>query len=82
MEQYGPNDFRHVFESVGRPVTVTSLALCLGFLVLVSANLKNQAEFGMLTAATLAFAWIVDVLLTPVIAFWAERTRDRRRARS
>lgn len=53
--------------SVGRPVTITSLALCLGFLVLMTAELKNQAEFGMMTAATLAFAWWADVMVTPAL---------------
>ena len=73
----------HTLRAVGRPVTVTSVALCLGFVVLVTAQLKNQAEFGGLTAATLAFAWATDVLLTPalcarlrIVTLWDSLTLD------
>ncbi len=53
---------------VGRPVTYTSAALCLGFLVLTTSELRNQVEFGALAAFTLAFAWLVDVVFTPALA--------------
>jgi predicted RND superfamily exporter protein len=53
---------------VGRPITVTTVALFLGFGAAITAQLKNQAEFGALTAVTLGFAWIADVFLTPAIA--------------
>ena len=64
-------------------MTITSLALCLGFLVLTTAELKNQAEFGALTAASLAFACLTDVLLTPalcsnlrIVTLWDSLTLD------
>ena len=53
---------------VGRAVTYTSAALCLGFLVLTLSSLRNQVEFGALAAFTLACAWVVDVTFTPAIA--------------
>jgi predicted RND superfamily exporter protein len=53
--------------TVGRPVTYTSAALCLGFLVLTTSELRNQAEFGALAAFTLAFAWLIDVTFTPAL---------------
>jgi len=65
---------------VGRPITVTSIALCLGFGAAMTAQLKNQAHFGALTAVTLAYAWIVDVLVTPGVAARAERRVRRRNA--
>jgi len=54
--------------SVGRPVTYTSIALCLGFLVLTQSNFQNQAQFGALAAMTLAFAWLIDITFTPALA--------------
>jgi predicted RND superfamily exporter protein len=54
--------------AVARPVTVTSTALCLSFLALTSAELRDPAQFGALSAATLGFAWLSDVFLTPVLA--------------
>jgi predicted RND superfamily exporter protein len=53
---------------VGRPVAFTSLALCLGFLVIGLSTLRAQAEFGVLAAFTLAVAWLMDMTLTPAIA--------------
>jgi predicted RND superfamily exporter protein len=63
---------------VGRPITVTSIALVLGFGAAMTAQLRNQADFGALTAATLGFAWIVDVFLTPGVAVQAQRGGSRR----
>ncbi len=54
--------------SVGRPVTYTSAALCLGFLSIATSELRNQVEFGVLAAFTLGFAWLVDVVFTPALA--------------
>jgi predicted RND superfamily exporter protein len=54
--------------AVGRPVTITTVALCLGFLALTTSELRNQRDFGALAAFTLAFAWLVDVTFTPALA--------------
>jgi predicted RND superfamily exporter protein len=54
--------------TVGRPVTYTTIALCLGFLSLTLSQLQTQVQFGALAAFTLAFAWLVDVTLTPALA--------------
>jgi len=51
-----------------RPVTFTTLGLCLGFLVLFSSELQSQADFGALASFTLAVAWLVDVTVTPALA--------------
>jgi predicted RND superfamily exporter protein len=56
-----------VARSVGRPVTATTVALCLGFLVLAGNDLRNRAQFGALGSLTLAVAWLCEVLLTPAI---------------
>ncbi len=50
-----------------RPATFTFLSVCAGFLVLTTSELENQALFGWLGAATLAIAWVFDILLTPAL---------------
>ncbi|MFQ5513614.1 MAG: MMPL family transporter [Myxococcota bacterium] len=69
--------------SVGRPVTYTSVAICLGFLVLCGSELQSQIEVGALGAFTLGFAWLVDFTLTPalcsglrVVTMWDTLTLD------
>lgn len=54
--------------AVGRPVTITTIALCIGFLSLSTSELRNQIEFGLLGSFVLAFAWLVDVTFTPALA--------------
>ena len=38
-----------------------------GLLIVGASALQNQAEFGLLGAATLLIAWIVDVTITPAM---------------
>jgi predicted RND superfamily exporter protein len=52
---------------VGRPITFTSLGLCLGFLVLTTSELRMQEQVGLMAALALVFAWATDVLLTPAL---------------
>jgi predicted RND superfamily exporter protein len=69
--------------AVIRPVTFTLLGLCLGFAVLGLSDLRSQAQFGLLAAATLAVGWWVDMTLTPalcagvrVVTLWDVLTLD------
>ncbi|MDX1698225.1 MAG: efflux RND transporter permease subunit, partial [Thiohalobacterales bacterium] len=52
---------------VGRPVTYTTVALCLGFLMLTGSELKMQEQVGLLACFALAFAWLTDFTLTPAL---------------
>ncbi len=65
-----------------RPATLTTLALCVGFLALMAGELRSQAEFGLLAAATLFFAWLLDITITPllchgrrIVPLWARGSR-------
>jgi predicted RND superfamily exporter protein/CRP-like cAMP-binding protein len=53
--------------AVGRPVTYTSIALCLGFLMLNASEVRANAELGTMAALALAFAWLTDFTLTPAL---------------
>lgn len=50
-----------------RPVTLTSIALVLGFLVFTGSELRDQIQFGALAAFTLFLAWVADLTLTPAL---------------
>ncbi len=52
---------------VGRPVTYTSLALCVGFLVLTTSDLRMQAQVGGMASFALLVAWLSDFFLTPAL---------------
>ena len=64
---------KSTLESVGRPVTLTTIALCSGFITLSFGELQNQLEFGLLAAGCLFLAWLVDITFTPAICSFFSR---------
>jgi len=54
-------------KSVGRPVTYTSIGLCLGFLALMTSELRMQVNVGIMASYALAVAWLCDFLVTPAL---------------
>lgn len=63
------NAVRQAMSAVIRPVTFTTVGLVLGFTTLLSGELHSQAEFGLLAAATIAIAWLLDITFTPALAY-------------
>lgn len=68
---------------VGRAVLITSIALVLGFLVLLLSILDSQAIQGVLLAATIVFALLADFFFMPALVltlepFGPERSRPAR----
>jgi len=59
---------RHALGEVLRPITLTMIALCLGFLVFTGADMESQVQFGLLAAFTLFLSWLSDITLTPALA--------------
>jgi predicted RND superfamily exporter protein len=53
--------------TVGRPMTYTTLAICVASLALVGSPLETISWLGTTTAAALALAWLCDFLLTPAL---------------
>ena len=58
---------RYAFNTVGVALTVTTVVLVAGFLVIAQSNFKVNAEMGLLTAITIAIALIVDFLFLPAL---------------
>jgi predicted RND superfamily exporter protein len=54
---------------VARPTTAMNAALCVGLLVLAGSGLRHQVEFAVLSAATLGFAWLMDMTFTPALCY-------------
>ena len=59
---------RHALSEILRPITLTMVALCLGFLVFTGADMESQVQFGLLAAFTLFLSWVSDITLTPALA--------------
>ncbi|MBF0187811.1 MAG: MMPL family transporter [Magnetococcales bacterium] len=58
---------RQTVREEATPVVATSLALSFGFGILLLSNFTVVAQFGALSALTVIFAVVSDLLITPII---------------
>jgi len=56
---------RYAFENVGTALTVTTIVLAAGFLVLSMSAFELNSAMGLLTAITIVIALIIDFLFLP-----------------
>ncbi|MEQ8230165.1 MAG: MMPL family transporter [Gammaproteobacteria bacterium] len=73
----GGDALEQALAAVLRPVTFTTAGLAFGFATLTTGSLVSQAEFGLLAAATLVLAWLLDLGFTPALAVAAGLDRAR-----
>jgi predicted RND superfamily exporter protein len=60
----------------GRALLITSLVLCTGFFILLSASLNNFVIFGFFTGVTILIALLADFVLVPALMLLIERKRQ------
>jgi hypothetical protein len=60
-----PDAVRYAFSTVGMALTVTTLVLIAGFMVLTESPFRLNADMGLLTAITIGFALLADFLFLP-----------------
>jgi hypothetical protein len=58
---------RKTLETTGQALLFTSIVLALGFAVYTQAYLTNLFYFGLLTALTIVFAFLADIVLAPAL---------------
>lgn len=58
---------RYAFNTVGVALTVTTIVLVAGFMVIAQSNFQVNSQMGLLTAITIAIALIVDFLFLPAL---------------
>lgn len=66
---------RSTLATSGQAMLVTTLVLCSGFMVFTTGYLSNLFNFGLLTATSLALAFVGDVLLAPALMVLTTRSR-------
>ena len=64
---------RYAFSTVGTALLVTSIVLIAGFMVLGQSPFKLNADMGLLTAITIAFALLADFLFLPPLLMKVEK---------
>ena len=59
----------------GRPVILTSVVLFVGFLTFLASGFKATADFGSISAVTIAAAVVGDLILLPaMLLLWPPKT--------
>ena len=74
--QTAENAVRYAFKSVGMALTVTSLGLVLGFIILGMSGFAVNRDLARLTAITLSFALVVDFLFLPPLLIWMDKMKN------
>lgn len=67
---------RYAFNTVGVALTVTTIVLVAGFLVIAQSNFLVNSQMGLLTALTIAIALIVDFLFLPPLLMYLDRKKQ------
>ncbi len=57
----------------GRPIIITSIVLCAGFLVLTLGSFTPNIYFGLISSMVITLAVIADLVLLPAILVIFER---------
>ncbi|MDH5258904.1 MAG: efflux RND transporter permease subunit, partial [Gammaproteobacteria bacterium] len=53
--------------STGRAIFVTTIVLCIGFFIFMTADMNNVFRFGLITGTTIILALLSDLLLAPAL---------------
>jgi predicted RND superfamily exporter protein len=58
---------RETMRTTGLAMLTTSIVLSFGFIVFVFAEIRNLVAFGIVTTASIALAFITDIVVTPAL---------------
>ncbi len=64
---------RYAFKTVGVALTITTVVLVAGFLVLTSSHMSPTSRVGALLSITLSYALVIDFLLLPPLLILVDR---------
>lgn len=73
------NAVRYAFNTVGKALWVTTLALVAGFMVLSTSGYKMNAHMGLMSALTITIALAFDFILLPVLILKVEKKSSIKR---
>jgi len=70
-----PEAVRFAITYVGDALTITTLTLVSGFLILGFSSLQPNAELGMMLGGIIGMALITDLLFVPALLLWIEERK-------
>ena len=73
---------RYAHRTVGGAIVITSIVFAVGFSVLAFSPFAGNSHLGFLTAITIVFALLADLLLLPAFLVMLDDWKTRRQARA
>ncbi len=67
---------RFAFSNVGRAMSITTIVLICGFMVLAQSSFTSNGNMGMLTAIIIFIALVIDLLFLPTLLIAFDRKRE------
>jgi len=67
---------RYAFSTVGVALTITTVILTAGFMIIAQSNFSLNAHMGLLTAITICIALFVDFLFLPPLLKWIDKDTE------
>jgi predicted RND superfamily exporter protein len=67
---------RYAFNTVAKPLLITTIVLVAGFSVLMLSNFNVNAKMGIMISATISIALIFDFLLLPALLMKFDRKKQ------
>ena len=77
MGQSPEEAVRYSYDTAGRAVFTTTIVLVAGFLIFALSPFVPTAQVGILTAMIIAFAFIADLTLLPVLLTALDRKSSK-----
>lgn len=69
---------KRAYTSVGRAMTITSLALATGFMLLVMSGFEINSSLGLFTTIIVICALVVDLTLVPAMVLWLAEPKRKK----
>ena len=69
---------RYAFSTVGIALVVTTIILTLGFLVMAASTFQINEQLGLMTAATMVVALIMDFTLLPTLLMVGHKDKEKK----
>lgn len=70
------NAIRYAFNTVGVALSITTVILTAGFMIIAQSNFSLNADMGLLTAITICLALFIDFLFLPPLLMWVDNDRE------
>jgi predicted RND superfamily exporter protein len=75
-KKYAPEDaVRYAFDMAGVPMWISTFTLVAGFLVLATSPFAMNSDMGILTAATVGIAALIEACMLPALLLLIDRPR-------